>query len=66
MNSAIINTMQSLFFDCVAQHNLSGYILETENIVIAFWPRTSIMEEQYGHRASSVLTITNSAALSSN
>jgi len=65
LNSAILSKMASLFFDCVAQHHLSGYVLETENIAIAFWPRTSIMEEQYGHRASAALTFSNSTALSS-
>lgn len=65
VNRTIIDEMNVLFYGCVALGNRPGYLLEKHNIVIAFWPRASVMEERYGYSAFPELVNSNTTALSS-
>lgn len=59
--AGLVVGMNSLFLSCVQQHGLPGWRVETANIIIAFWSRDSIMNEQYGIHASPALAVSNSS-----
>lgn len=60
--AGLVIGMHNLFSSCVRQHGLPGWRLEKANIIIAFWSRDSIMNEQYGIDASSALALSNSSS----
>ena len=46
----LIRSLEALFSACVQGRGLPGWAMDTQNIVVAFWPRTSVMNEKYGIR----------------
>ena len=56
----LASKMQILIKDCAEGPALSGWTLKTKNIVVAFWPTKSVMNEQYGYYALTALSMMNS------
>lgn len=59
----ILRAVDNLLSVCVRGKGLPGWSMETPNIVIAFWPRTSEMNEKYGLRLPLAELDTNTSSL---
>ena len=46
----LIRSINSLLSVCVHEKGLPGWSMDTGNIVVAFWPRNSVMNAKYGIR----------------
>ena len=49
----LLRSLERLFTVCVQGRGLPGWVMDTQNIVVAIWPRTSVMNELYGIRVLS-------------
>ena len=47
----VIRAFNHLLSVCVLGEGLPGWSLDTKNIVVAFWPRFSPIDQKYGIRA---------------
>ena len=46
----LLRSIENLLSVCVHDKGFPGWSMDTKNIVIAFWPRTSVMNQDYGIR----------------
>ena len=49
----ILRAIENLLSVCVHGSGLPGWSMDTRNIVVALWPRVSVMNEKYGIRVVS-------------
>ena len=49
----VIRSIEHLLSVCVLDSGLPGWSMDTKNIVVAFWPRVSAVNEEYGIRVVS-------------
>ena len=49
----LLRSLERVFTVCVQGRGLPGWLMDTQNIVVAIWPRTSVMNELYGIRVLS-------------
>ena len=49
----VMRSVENLLSVCVRGKGLPGWSLETKNIVVAFWSRSSVMDSNYGIRVRS-------------
>lgn len=49
----LLRSVENLLSVCVQGSGLPGWSMDTKNIVIAIWPRSSVMNGKYGIRAES-------------
>ena len=59
----LVRSLEYLLSVCVRDNGLPGWAMDTKNIVVAFWPRTSVMNEKYGIRMASAQADSNSSWL---
>ena len=59
----LIRSLEKVFTACVQGRGLPGWLMDTQNIVVAIWPRTSVMNELYGIRVLSTQVGTNASWL---
>ena len=59
--SLITDKMLAVLAECMRGNALPGWMLEKGNIVIAFWPKSSIMNGMYGNHALSLPAGSNSS-----
>lgn len=49
----LLRSIENLLSVCVHGSGLPGWSMDTKNIVVAFWPRSSVMNGKYGIRVIS-------------
>lgn len=49
----LLRSIKNLLSVCVHDSGLPGWSMDTKNIVVAFWPRTSVVNTKYGLRVLS-------------
>ena len=59
----VLRAVDSLLSVCVHDSGLPGWSMETQNIVVAFWPRLSMMNVKYGIRMVSAQADINASWL---
>lgn len=59
----ILRSLETLLSVCVHDSELPGWSMDTQNIVVAFWPRSSVMNEKYGIRVISAQADMNASWL---
>ena len=59
----LLRSMESLLSVCVHGSGLPGWSMDTQNIVVAFWPRSSVMNGRYGIRVVSAQADMNASWL---
>ena len=59
----IIRALESLLSVCIHGSGLPGWSMDTKNIVVAFWPRSSVMNGEYGIRVVSAQADMNASLL---
>lgn len=59
----ILRSIEKLLSVCVQGRGLPGWSMDTKNIVIAFWPRSSVMNGKYGIRVISAQAEVNASWL---
>ena len=59
----LVRSIENLLSVCVHDRGLPGWIMDTKNIVVAFWPRASVMNLKYGIRVQSAQADMNASWL---
>ena len=59
----LLRSIESLLSVCVRGRGLPGWSMDTRNIVVAFWPRPSVMNVKYGIRAETTQANMNTSWL---
>lgn len=59
----LLRSMENLLSVCVHGSGLPGWSMDTKNIVVAFWPRSSVMNGKYGIRVVSAQADMNASWL---
>lgn len=57
----ILRYLEVLLSTCVHDSGLPGWSTDAKNIVLAFWPRSSVMNGKYGIRVVSALADMNTS-----
>ena len=55
-----------LFHDCLSGRGLPGWTSVSENIIVAFWPENSLMNQDYGVNDATNFKISNQPNLAFN
>lgn len=59
----ILRSIEDLLSVCVHGNGLPGWSMDTKNIVVAFWPRLSVVNTKYGIRVISTQAAMNASWL---
>lgn len=59
----LLRSINDLLSVCVQDRGLPGWSMDTRNIVVAFWPRNSLMNTKYGIRVVSPQADVNASSL---
>lgn len=59
----LLRSIESLLSVCVHGKGLPGWAMDTQNIVVAFWPRKSVMNLRYGFRVDTTQADMNASWL---
>jgi len=59
----LISKVEAVGYDCEREQGFPGWVLRNKNIVVAFFARTSVMNHQYGIRATPLLAGSNYSTL---
>lgn len=59
--ATIANKLLAVANDCVQGQGWPGWALETHNILVGFWPKTSAINRRYGRQALWMATGSNSS-----
>lgn len=59
----LLRTIESVLSVCVHGRGLPGWSMDTQNIVVAFWPRISVMNAKYGIRVQTTRADMNASWL---
>ena len=49
----VIRSIENVLSSCVRGRGLPGWSMDTSNIVVAMWPRTSVINDKYGIKLAS-------------